>query len=56
MPGAAPEQLEEEIRPTGFYRNKARSLQGMARILVENHDGEVPHYDARAGRPTRCGT
>lgn len=40
--GVAPEQLEEEIRPTGFYRNKARSLQGMARTLVESHDGEVP--------------
>ena len=40
--GADPEQLEEEIRPTGFYRNKARSLQGMARSLVENHGGEVP--------------
>ncbi len=40
--GAEPEQLEEEIRPTGFYRNKARSLQGMARALVEDHGGEVP--------------
>lgn len=40
--GAAPEQLEQEIRGTGFYRNKARSLQGMARSLVENHAGEVP--------------
>lgn len=40
--GAVPEQLEQEIRPTGFYRNKARSLQGMARSLVEDHDGEVP--------------
>ncbi len=37
-----PEQLEEDIRPTGFYRNKARSLQGMARALVEDHGGEVP--------------
>ncbi len=40
--GAAPEELEAGIRPTGFYRNKARSLQGMARALVENHGGEVP--------------
>lgn len=37
-----PERLEEEIRPTGFYRNKARSLRGMARALVEDHGGEVP--------------
>ena len=39
---AAPAQLEEDIRPTGFYRNKARSLQGMARVLLERHSGEVP--------------
>jgi endonuclease III len=40
--GADPARLEEDIRPTGFYRNKARSLQGMARALLEHHDGEVP--------------
>jgi endonuclease-3 len=34
--------LEEDIRPTGFYRNKARSLRGMASALVEKHGGEVP--------------
>ena len=39
---ADPGELEEDIRPTGFYRNKARSLQGMARALVEDHGGEVP--------------
>ena len=39
---AAPEELEEDIRPTGFYRNKARSLRGMASTLVEEHAGEVP--------------
>ena len=39
---AAPEELEEDIRPTGFYRNKARSLRGMASALVEEHGGEVP--------------
>ena len=37
-----PEELEENIRPTGFYRNKARSLRGMANALVEKHAGEVP--------------
>lgn len=35
-------ELEEDIRPTGFFRNKAKSLQGMARALVEDHGGEVP--------------
>lgn len=40
--GADPARLEEDIRPTGFYRNKARALQGMARALLERHDGEVP--------------
>ena len=39
---ADPESLEAEVRPTGFYRNKARSLRNMARALVEDHDGEVP--------------
>jgi endonuclease III len=41
--GADPARLEEEIRPTGFFRNKARALQGMARALIERHGGEVPH-------------
>lgn len=40
--GADPSELEEDIRPTGFYRNKAKSLQGMARALLEDHGGEVP--------------
>lgn len=35
-------ELEEDIRPTGFYRNKAKALRGMAQALVEGHDGEVP--------------
>jgi endonuclease-3 len=35
-------ELEEDIRPTGFYRNKARSLRNMADALVEEHGGEVP--------------
>ena len=36
------DELEENIRPTGFYRNKARSLRGMAKALVEEHGGDVP--------------
>lgn len=36
------ERLEEEIRPVGFFRNKARALIQMGRTLVEEHGGEVP--------------
>lgn len=35
-------RLEEEIRPVGFFRNKARSIKNMARALIEEHGGEVP--------------
>jgi endonuclease-3 len=34
--------LETLIRSTGFYRNKARSLLGMARAVVEQHGGRIP--------------
>ncbi len=34
--------VEEIIKSTGFFRNKARSLIGMARALVAEHGGEVP--------------
>jgi len=34
--------LEEEIRPTGFYRNKAKSLQKCCQKLVKRFGGEVP--------------
>ncbi len=34
--------LEQEIRSTGFFRNKAKHLQGAARGIVERHGGEVP--------------
>ena len=37
------ERLEEQIHPVGFFRNKARAIQGMARALVEERGGEVPH-------------
>jgi endonuclease-3 len=42
LAGAEPEELEDVIRSTGFYRNKAKSLLGMAARVVEEHDGEVP--------------
>jgi endonuclease-3 len=35
-------EIEELIRSTGFYRNKARSLKGMAEALVARHGGQVP--------------
>ena len=35
-------EVEELIRSTGFFRNKARSLVGMAQALVAQHRGEVP--------------
>jgi endonuclease-3 len=42
MAEAPIEAIEEAVRPTGFYRNKARSLQGAARAILEWHDGQVP--------------
>ncbi|ARR76078.1 Endonuclease III [Mycobacterium intracellulare subsp. yongonense] len=35
-------ELENLIRPTGFFRNKASSLIGLGQALVERFDGEVP--------------
>jgi endonuclease-3 len=39
---ADPEQLEEVIHSTGFFRAKSKSLIGMASALVDRFDGEVP--------------
>ncbi len=39
---ADPSVLEDSIRSTGFFRNKTRSLLGMAKALEERHGGEVP--------------
>ena len=39
---ANPVELEDIIHSTGFYKNKARSLIGMANALLERFDGEVP--------------
>ncbi|MFT4087485.1 MAG: endonuclease III [Gordonia sp. (in: high G+C Gram-positive bacteria)] len=41
--GADRTELEELIRSTGFYRNKANSIIGLGQALVERFDGEVPH-------------
>ena len=37
-----PEQLEPDIRTTGFFRNKAKSVVGAAKKVVEDFGGEVP--------------
>lgn len=34
--------LEQDIRPAGFYHNKAKSIQGCCRALLEKHGGRVP--------------
>lgn len=34
--------LEEEVRSTGFFRNKARALRALGAALVERHGGEMP--------------
>ena len=36
------EDLENAIRSTGFFRNKARSIHAAARALIEQHQGQVP--------------
>lgn len=41
--GANRAELEEYLRPTGFFRNKANALLGLGQALVERHDGELPH-------------
>ena len=42
------EELEELIRPTGFFRNKSRSIRGAAEHLLMYHDGKVPRIDEGA--------
>jgi endonuclease-3 len=39
---AAQAEVEEIIKSTGFYRNKAKSLIGAARVMVADFDGRVP--------------
>jgi endonuclease-3 len=36
------EEFEQEIRPTGFYKSKAKNIKNLAKILVEKFNGEVP--------------
>ena len=39
---ANPAELEKEIRPTGFFRNKTKSIMGASKKIVEEFDGQVP--------------
>jgi len=39
---ADPQVLERQIQSTGFFRNKTKSIIGMAQALVERHGGQVP--------------
>ena len=42
MADASLAELEEAVRPTGFFRNKARAVRETAQILVSRHGGDVP--------------
>ena len=39
---ASQEEVEEAVRQTGFFRNKAKAIRGTAQLLVDRHGGEVP--------------
>jgi endonuclease-3 len=39
---ASQEELEEDIRSTGFFRNKAKNIRAACRDIVEKHGGQVP--------------
>jgi endonuclease III len=39
---ANPAELEQEIRPTGFFRNKTKSIMGASKAILENFGGEIP--------------
>lgn len=42
LAGATIEEIEQVIRPTGFYHNKAKNLSGAAKLLVAKYHGEPP--------------
>lgn len=42
LAAAVPEEVEELIRPTGFFRAKTKSIMGLAAALRDDFDGEVP--------------
>jgi endonuclease-3 len=36
------EEFEQDIKPTGFYRNKAKSIRAACQYLIDHYNGEVP--------------
>jgi endonuclease-3 len=38
----SPKELEKDIRTTGFFRNKTKSIQGTVKVLTEEYGGKVP--------------
>jgi endonuclease-3 len=39
---ANPSELEQEIRPTGFFRNKTKSIMGASKAIIDRFGGQVP--------------
>lgn len=39
---ATPSELEQDIRPTGFFRNKTKSVMGASKTILEKFGGQVP--------------
>ncbi|HUJ33041.1 MAG TPA: endonuclease III [Candidatus Acidoferrum sp.] len=39
---ANPAELEQDIRPTGFFRNKTKSIMGASKKIIEDFRGEIP--------------
>ena len=44
------EELQDDVRPTGFFRNKTRSIRGACRTLIEEFGGEMPRTMAEIVR------
>jgi endonuclease-3 len=42
LAAAEPEDIQEIVRPTGYFRNKAKAIQAASKMIAEEFDGEVP--------------
>ena len=52
LANANPEEVSTYIKRIGMYKTKAKNIIGMAQMLVDKHDGQVPEdYDALVGLP-----
>ncbi|HKV83471.1 MAG TPA: endonuclease III [Ktedonobacterales bacterium] len=40
--GVVPEELEQDVKQTGFYRNKAKHIRAAGQVMVERYGGDVP--------------